>query len=93
VVVTFDDGYRDNLTNALPSAESKGVPITVFVTSGSLENHNGFWSDCLGTLLRARPPHVREIDLPAGGRNVRFPLGSGGCPDQQRRLVHPDRNG
>ena len=34
VVVTFDDGYRDNLTNALPIAESKGVPITVFVTSG-----------------------------------------------------------
>ena len=35
VVVTFDDGYVDNLTNALPIAEAKGIPITVFVTSGA----------------------------------------------------------
>ena len=78
VVVTLDDGYRDNLTNALPIAESKGVPITVFVTSGIVGNHNGLWWDRLGTLLRSRPPHVREIDLPVGGRNVRLPLGSSG---------------
>jgi peptidoglycan/xylan/chitin deacetylase (PgdA/CDA1 family) len=78
VVVTFDDGYRDNLTNALPIAESKGVPITVFVTSGILGDHHGFWWDRLGTLLRARPPHVREIDLPVGGRTIRLPLGSSG---------------
>ena len=76
--MTFDDGYRDNLTNALPIAESKGVPITIFVTSGILGNHDGFWWDRLGTLLRARPPHVTEIDLPIGGRNVRLPLGSSG---------------
>jgi peptidoglycan/xylan/chitin deacetylase (PgdA/CDA1 family) len=78
VVVTFDDGYRDNLANALPIAESKGVPITFFVTSGILGSHSGFWWDRLGTLLRARPPHVREIELPVGGRNVRLPLSSSG---------------
>jgi peptidoglycan/xylan/chitin deacetylase (PgdA/CDA1 family) len=78
VVVTFDDGYRDNLTNALPIAESKGVPITFFVISSVLGNHNGLWWDRLGTLLRSRPPHVREIDLPVDGRNVRLPLGSSG---------------
>ena len=78
VVVTLDDGYSDNLTTALPIAESKGVPITVFVTSGILGNHNGFWWDRLGTLLRSRPPQVREIDLPVGGRTVRLPLGSSG---------------
>ena len=76
--MTFDDGYRDNLTNALPIAESKGVPITVFVTSGILGNHHGLWWDRLGTLLRSRPPHVKEIELPVGGRNVRLPLGSSG---------------
>ena len=75
-VVTLDDGYRDNLTNALPIAESKGVPITVFVTSRVLGNRNGFWWDRLGTLLRSRPPQVRQIDLPVGGRNVRLTVGS-----------------
>jgi peptidoglycan/xylan/chitin deacetylase (PgdA/CDA1 family) len=78
VVVTLDDGYRDNLTNALPIAEAKGIPITVFVTSGILGNQNGLWWDRLGTLLRSRPPHVREIGLTISGRNVRLPLGSSG---------------
>jgi peptidoglycan/xylan/chitin deacetylase (PgdA/CDA1 family) len=94
VVVTFDDGYRDNLTNALPIAESKGVPITVFVTSGILGNHNGLWWDRLGTLLRARPPHVSEIDLPVRGRNIRLPLGSSGIRadlDSVRRHLLPLR--
>jgi peptidoglycan/xylan/chitin deacetylase (PgdA/CDA1 family) len=94
VVVTFDDGYRDNLINALPIAESKGVPITVFVTSGILGNHNGFWWDRLGTLLRSRPPQVREIDLPLCGRNVRLPLGSSGIRadlDLVRRHLLPLR--
>jgi peptidoglycan/xylan/chitin deacetylase (PgdA/CDA1 family) len=94
VVVTFDDGYRDNLTNALPIAESKGVPITFFVTSGILGNHNGFWWDRLGTLLRGRPPPVKEIDLPVVGRKVRLPLGSSGIRedlDSVRRHLLPLR--
>jgi peptidoglycan/xylan/chitin deacetylase (PgdA/CDA1 family) len=94
VVVTFDDGYRDNLTNALPIAESKGVPITVFVTSGILRNHNGLWWDRLGTLLRSRPPQVREIELRVGSGNVRLPLGSSGIRadlDSVRRHLLPLR--
>jgi peptidoglycan/xylan/chitin deacetylase (PgdA/CDA1 family) len=93
VVVTLDDGYRDNLTNALPIAESKGVPFTLFVTSGVLDNH-GFWWDRLGTLLRSRPPHVAEVDLPVGARTVRLPLGSSGIRadlDSVRRYLLPLR--
>ena len=94
VVVTLDDGYRDNLTSALPIAESKGIPITVFVTSGILENRAGLWWDRLGTLLRSRPPHVTGIDLPAGDRTVRLPLGSSGIRtdlDLVRRHLLPLR--
>jgi len=92
VVVTFDDGYSDNLTHALPIAASKGVPITVYVTSGILENHGGLWWDRLATLLRSRPPQVREIDLPVGSRKLRLPLGSRGIRadlDSVRRHLLP----
>jgi peptidoglycan/xylan/chitin deacetylase (PgdA/CDA1 family) len=74
--VTFDDGYADNLINAVPIAEAKGVPITVFVTSGVLGSHNGFWWDRLSVLLRSRPPAISEIMLPAGEGTVRVGLGS-----------------
>jgi peptidoglycan/xylan/chitin deacetylase (PgdA/CDA1 family) len=92
VVVTFDDGYRDNLASALPIAEAKGVPITVFVTSRILGNRGGFWWDRLGVLLRSRPPQVREIELPAGDRSIRLPLGSSGLRadlDAVRRHLLP----
>ena len=75
VVVTFDDGYSDNLSNALPIAQSKGVPITVFVTSGLLSGLRGYWWDRLAVLLRARPTTTGEFCLTASGQTVRIPLG------------------
>jgi peptidoglycan/xylan/chitin deacetylase (PgdA/CDA1 family) len=77
VVVTFDDGYSDNLDAALPIAEAKGVPITVFVTSGMLGNPSGFWWDRLGALLRARPNGTSEFSAEIGGRSVKIPIGAG----------------
>jgi peptidoglycan/xylan/chitin deacetylase (PgdA/CDA1 family) len=75
-IVTLDDGYADNLTNALPIAEAKGVPITVFVTSGMIDAQRGFWWDRLGKLLSARPTEIEEIRLPASGGTVAVRVGS-----------------
>jgi peptidoglycan/xylan/chitin deacetylase (PgdA/CDA1 family) len=82
IVLTFDDGYADNLINAVPIAERKGVPITVFVTSGVLGSQAGFWWDRLGALLRSRPPAVNHITLPSGGGVVRVGLG----PSRRKNL-------
>ncbi len=75
VVVTLDDGYVDNLTNAAPIAEAKGVPITVFVTSGAVGSARGFWWDRMAALVRARPPGVEEMSLQTPGGAVRIGLG------------------
>ena len=75
IVITFDDGYADNLINAVPIAEAKGVPITVFVTSGVLGSPDGFWWDRLASLLRARPSDIREITLPAAEGTVLVRIG------------------
>ena len=43
VALTFDDGYRDNLTLALPIAEKYGVPFTIFVTTGFVDRTADLW--------------------------------------------------
>lgn len=51
VVITFDDGYLDNLTYALPILESEGVPAAVFVSTGNMKRNCGLWWDELETVL------------------------------------------
>ena len=41
--ITFDDGYRDNLTVALPLLEKYQLPMTLFVVAGFI-GREGFLS-------------------------------------------------
>jgi peptidoglycan/xylan/chitin deacetylase (PgdA/CDA1 family) len=41
--LTFDDGYRDNLEEALPVLERHGAPMTLFVTPGFAERSARLW--------------------------------------------------
>jgi peptidoglycan/xylan/chitin deacetylase (PgdA/CDA1 family) len=43
VVLTFDDGYRDNYTNLYPVAVRHRMPFTIFVTSGLIDRQLGMW--------------------------------------------------
>lgn len=43
VCLTFDDGYRDNYTVAYPMLERLGVPFTVYVTSGFIDDQLSMW--------------------------------------------------
>jgi peptidoglycan/xylan/chitin deacetylase (PgdA/CDA1 family) len=58
--VTFDDGYVDNLHEALPILEALGVPATVFITTGSI-GRAGFWWDALDDAVLSEDRPVEEI--------------------------------
>jgi peptidoglycan/xylan/chitin deacetylase (PgdA/CDA1 family) len=60
VVVTFDDGYRDNLTVAKPLLEDRGVPATVFVTTQYVGSARDFWWEELETVCALLGLEARE---------------------------------
>ena len=43
VCITLDDGYRDNYTLAYPIFKRLGVPFTVYVTTGFIDNKMPMW--------------------------------------------------
>lgn len=45
VSITFDDGYADNLYNALPILEKHKAHATIFVSTGFIGNSREFWWD------------------------------------------------
>ena len=45
VAVTFDDGYRDNYTFALPILKKYRIPATIFLTTGCIEKDQLLWFD------------------------------------------------
>ncbi len=51
VMVTFDDGYNDNLTEAKPILERHNIPATVYVASGFVDQSLEFYWDALETLF------------------------------------------
>jgi peptidoglycan/xylan/chitin deacetylase (PgdA/CDA1 family) len=79
VVVTFDDGYVDNLHVAKPLLERFDVPATVFVTTGYVGSRRRLWGDVLeDVLLRpgTLPPVLR---LSIGGVVYEWRLDGAAC--------------
>lgn len=75
VVVTFDDGYRDNLLAALPVLEAHDVPATVFCAAGFIGRDEPFWWDRLATLLLAPERLPATLALDVSGQHWRKDLG------------------
>ena len=75
IVVTFDGGYADNLRVAEPLLRDAGVPATVFVSSGGLEEGRHFWWDDLEVLLLHGTGTAPRIKLTKHGRRLEWASG------------------
>ena len=43
VWLTFDDGWKENVTNVVPAAVEQNIPITIFISTGPVESNGVFW--------------------------------------------------
>jgi peptidoglycan/xylan/chitin deacetylase (PgdA/CDA1 family) len=74
VALTFDDGYRDNLTLAVPTLQRLGIPATVFLVPGILDGAvDPWWERLAWALSRATAERVRfeDLDLDLSSREKR----------------------
>lgn len=45
LLITFDDGWADNVEHALPVLRAHGTPAVVFVATGHIGRTEGFWQE------------------------------------------------
>jgi peptidoglycan/xylan/chitin deacetylase (PgdA/CDA1 family) len=74
-VVTFDDGYADNLYHGKPLLERYDVPATAFVTTGAIGAEQEFWWDELDRLFLQPGSLPRELCVAVNGRTYSSDLG------------------
>lgn len=68
--VTFDDGYRDGLTLALPILERYHIPATIFVTTGFLDGRARLWWRELEAFIQTS----EKLKFCWKGRDFNYPL-------------------
>jgi peptidoglycan/xylan/chitin deacetylase (PgdA/CDA1 family) len=68
-VLTFDDGYRDNVLHARPVLARHGVPWTMFVTSGFADQRGRLW----WIELERAVARLDTVRIAVGARTVDLP--------------------
>jgi len=63
LVLTFDDGYADNLRWAAPILDAFGFAATVFLTTDHIDTGDPYWWDALNSIMgSARNPRAEVIE-------------------------------
>ena len=66
-VITFDDGYADNLHAAKPLLECHGFPASLFITTGQISNPREFWWDELEKVFLLPGTVPQHLDMEING--------------------------
>lgn len=74
LLITFDDGYRNNLDYALPICKEFGIKPLLCLTTGNVDSQLPFWFDRLDYALQQNMGGVIDIDF--AGKSYKFNAGS-----------------
>ena len=52
VAITFDDGFKDNFTNAAPVLDWHALPATFYVATSAMKQEHLYWWDALQDVMK-----------------------------------------
>lgn len=90
VCLTFDDGYKDNYTTALPLLERLNVPFAVYVTTGFVDNKLPMWwypDQQLGLSLDELTSLDNEPLCTIGAHTISHPMLDSLSNDEQKKEI------
>ena len=64
LLITFDDGYRDNHDVAFPLLQKHGLKAVFFIATSYVEERRLFWWDRINYLLKMSPKDAIELTYP-----------------------------
>lgn len=88
VAVTFDDGYADNLLNALPILERHDVPATIFIVPARIGTGREFWWDGLCRAIYTPERLPERLEWRIDGLDVAIDVPRDGPDDAARDAAH-----
>jgi len=80
-IITFDDGYADNYSEALPILRSHGLTATIYVSTHFIDAQEPFWFDMLSYYVMRMKAGLLQINR----GSIKIDL-----TDQNRRSVRRD---
>jgi peptidoglycan/xylan/chitin deacetylase (PgdA/CDA1 family) len=64
VMITFDDGYKDNYYNAFKILQKYDLKATFFISTGYIENRDIFWWDKIAYIVKSSNREIIKLSYP-----------------------------
>lgn len=89
VVITFDDGWLDNLENAVPLLKEFEFPATIFLPTAFIGSSEMFWTDSVAVALRRAQKSGESLSKLCDGRSLRdrLPIDIAELTEREFRLI------
>lgn len=72
VAITFDDGFKDNYTNAAPLLDYHDLPATFYVATSAMEQEYVYWWDALQEIIFESEVLPARLDILIDSTPVHF---------------------
>lgn len=88
VVITFDDGYSDNLTAAAPLLRRYDTPATFFIATGYIGAASGYWWDELEHIVFNSPHSAGMFNTIVDGHSLSWSFAGDEPRDESFRFLY-----